>query len=99
MKVCQYNWHSASLLGWPFPVLKYEYIFQIKYTEATVSNNTLRLLWFEISKVLIAVLKNCCVICSVVTNTQFIVFIYFGKYLHSDDYLNTIAVLKYCTNI
>ena len=38
-------------------------------------------------------------ICSVVTNTQFIVFKYFGKYLHSDDYLNTFAVLKYCTSI
>jgi len=33
-KVCRYNWHSAGSLGWPFPVLKYKYIFQIKYTEA-----------------------------------------------------------------
>jgi len=27
-KVCQYNWHSAGSLGWPFPVLKYKYTFQ-----------------------------------------------------------------------
>ena len=33
-KVCQYNWHNVGSLGWPFPMLKYEYIFQIKYTEA-----------------------------------------------------------------
>jgi len=42
-------------LGWPFPVLKYEYIFQIKYTEAILSNSTGKLLWFEITKMLIAV--------------------------------------------
>ena len=29
-----YNWHSAGSLGWPFPMVKYKYIFQIKYTEA-----------------------------------------------------------------
>jgi len=33
-KVCRYSWHSAGFPGWPFPMLKYEYIFQIKYTEA-----------------------------------------------------------------
>jgi len=32
-----------------------DYIFQIKYTEAILSNNTRKLLWFEISKLLIAV--------------------------------------------
>ena len=31
--MCRYNLHSAGSLGWPFPVLKYEYIFQIKYTK------------------------------------------------------------------
>jgi len=36
---------------------KYKYIFQIKYTEAILSNNTRKLLWFEITKMLIAVLK------------------------------------------
>jgi len=36
--------------------LKYKYIFQIKYTEAILSNSTPRkLLWVEISKMLIAV--------------------------------------------
>jgi len=48
---CRYNWHSAVFLGWPFPVIKYKYIFQIKYTEAILSNSTLKLLWFEISKI------------------------------------------------
>jgi len=36
---------------------KYKYIFQIKYTEAILSNSTRKLLWFEISKMLTAVLK------------------------------------------
>jgi len=54
-KVCRYNWHSAGSLGWPFPMLKYKYIFQIKYTEAILSNITRKLFWFEISKMLIAV--------------------------------------------
>jgi len=55
--VCRYNWHSAGSLGWQFPVLKYKY-FQIKHTEAILSNTTRKLLRFEISKMLIAVLKN-----------------------------------------
>jgi len=54
-KVCRYNWHSAGSLGWPFPMLKYKYIFQIKYTEAILSNITRKLFWFETSKMLIAV--------------------------------------------
>ena len=29
-KVCRYNWHGAGSLDWPFPMLKYKYIFQIK---------------------------------------------------------------------
>jgi len=33
------------------------YIFQIKYTEAILSNSTRKLLWFEITKMLIAALK------------------------------------------
>jgi len=33
-KVCRYNWDSAGSLGWPFPMLKYKYIFQTKYTKA-----------------------------------------------------------------
>ena len=36
---------------------KYRYICQIKYTEAILLNSTRKLLWFEISKMLIAV-KN-----------------------------------------
>ena len=43
-------------MDWPFPVLKYLYIFfRIKYTEAILSNSTRQLLWFEISIMLIAV--------------------------------------------
>ena len=38
-------------------MLKYEHIFQIKYREAILSNNTRKLLWFEITKMLIAVKK------------------------------------------
>jgi len=47
----------ACSLGWPFAVLKYKYIFQIKYTEAILSTSTRELLWFEITKMLIAVFK------------------------------------------
>jgi len=35
---------------------KYEYIFEIKYTEA-ISSNTRKLLWFETTKMLIALKK------------------------------------------
>jgi len=38
-----------------FPMMKYKYIFEIRYTEAILSNSTRRLLWFEITKMLIAV--------------------------------------------
>ena len=37
---------------------KYTCIFQIKYTEADLSNSTQKLLWYEITKMLIAVLRN-----------------------------------------
>jgi len=39
-------------------MLKYKYIFQIKNTVAISSNSTRKLSWFEISKMLIAVLKK-----------------------------------------
>jgi len=45
-------------MRWPFPVLKYKYIFQIKYTEAILSNRARKLLWLEISKMLIALKNN-----------------------------------------
>ena len=36
-------WHSARSRGWPFPVLKYKYIFiRIKCTEAILSNTRSR---------------------------------------------------------
>jgi len=37
---------------------RYEYIFQIKYTEAVLSNSSRELLWFDIIKMLIPTLKN-----------------------------------------
>ena len=40
-------------MGWLFPMLKYKYIFQIKYTEAILSNGTRKLLWLETNKMLI----------------------------------------------
>ena len=54
----RYNSHSAGSLGWPFPVLNYKCIFQIKYTEAILCVSTRKLLWFEITKMPIAVLKT-----------------------------------------
>ena len=57
-KMCRYNWHSAGSMDWPFPILKCKSIFQINYTEAILSNSTRKLLWFEITKMLIAVLKT-----------------------------------------
>jgi len=57
--VCRYNLHSAGSLGWPFPMLKYKYIFSDKkYTEAILSNSSRTMSWFEISKMLIAHLKK-----------------------------------------
>jgi len=47
--------HNAGSLSWPFTMLKYKHIFQIKYTEAILSNSARKLLWFEITKMLIAV--------------------------------------------
>jgi len=44
--------------GLAIPMLKYKYFFQIKYTEAILSNSTRKLLWFKITKMLIALLEN-----------------------------------------
>ena len=56
-KVCRYSRHSAGSLCWPFPALKFEFIFQTKYTEAILTNNTRKLLRFEITEILVAVEK------------------------------------------
>jgi len=56
-RVCQYNWHSAGSLGWPFPMLKYKYIFQIKNMEAIFFTQHSETVWFEINKMLIAFKK------------------------------------------
>jgi len=42
----------------PFSTQKYKYIFRIKYTLAILSNSTQKLLWFEIGKMLITVLRK-----------------------------------------
>ena len=39
-------------------MLKYKYVFQIKCAEAILSNSTRKLLWFEVSKMLIAVYEK-----------------------------------------
>jgi len=46
-------------------MLKYKYIFQIKYTEATLLNSTRKLLWFEITKMLTG-LKNTFIVWSII---------------------------------
>ena len=46
---------QCRFLGLLFAMIKYKYIFQVKYTEAISSDSTRKLLWFEISKMLIAV--------------------------------------------
>jgi len=56
-------------MGWPFPVLKYKYIFQTKYTEAIFTNSTRKLLWFEISKMLIAVKNKFIVLFIIISGT------------------------------
>jgi len=55
---CRNNWHSAGSMGWLFRMQKYNYIFQIKYTKAITLNSNRKLLWFKITKMLIAVVKN-----------------------------------------
>jgi len=56
-KVRRCNWHSAGSLGWPFPMLAFEFIFRVKYTEAILSNSSRKLLRFETSKIPIEVEK------------------------------------------
>jgi len=51
----RYNWHSAGCLGWPFPMLKYKYIFEIKRKKAILSKSTGKLLWCKIAKMQAAV--------------------------------------------
>jgi len=55
-KVRRYNWLGVGSLGRPFPTIKY--IFEIKRTEAILSNSARKLLRFEIGKIVIAVLEN-----------------------------------------
>jgi len=56
-KVRRYNRGSAGSLGWPFPMLKYKYIFR-KNTRKQFYQTTLgKLLWFEITEMLTTV-KN-----------------------------------------
>ena len=58
-KVCRYIWHSAGSLGWPFLMLKYKYIFPIRYRKQfyqTALENCYSLKLLKISeKMLIAV--------------------------------------------
>jgi len=56
-KVCRYNWHSAGSLGWSFPMLEY-FSNKIYGSNFIKSNSTRKQSWFEISKMLTAVLKD-----------------------------------------
>ena len=53
--MCRYNWHSAGSLGWPFPVLKYKYIFSNKIYGSNFIKQQSGTVRFEIAKMLIAV--------------------------------------------
>ena len=66
------------------------YTFQIKYTEAILSNSTRKLLWLEITKMLIAVLNNKFVV-------SFVVFfgtLSFPKLI--PEYASGISFLVFC---
>jgi len=66
-EVRRHHWHNAGSLRRSFPMIKYKYIFQIKYMEAILSNSTQRLLWFEITNMPTAVEKkliNCIINCN-----------------------------------
>jgi len=59
-KQFRYNWHSAGSVRWLFPMLKY-----VQHTEAILSNSNRKLLWFEITKMLITLKKInllCCLL-------------------------------------
>ena len=50
-KVCRYSWHSAGSPGGPFSVLKYKRIFfEIKHTEAVISNSTRKPFGLKLAK-------------------------------------------------
>jgi len=55
---CRYNWYSAGSLGWPFPMLKQKYIFQIKYIEAILSNSTRNCYGLKLPKCRLQFKKN-----------------------------------------
>jgi len=52
----------AQFAGLAIPTLKYKYILEIKYTEAILTNSTRKPLWFEITKMLLAVLNKKCIV-------------------------------------
>jgi len=74
-------------------MVKYRYIVQIKCTEAVLSNSTWKLLWFETTKMLIAILKRkrtisdqqdvdvLCVLFYVSGSTLLTVYLYFVNVL------------------
>jgi len=48
----------VRFVSWLFPALKHKYIFSNKIYDSSLSSSTQKLLWFEISKMLIAVFKK-----------------------------------------
>jgi len=53
-------------------MLKYKYISQIKYAEKVLSNSTRKLLWFEITRMLIAVFRKINLLCHLLKFLAFI---------------------------
>ena len=55
--MCRYSWHSAGSLGWPFPTLNI-YISNKVHGNNAVKQHSETVKWFEMTKMLIAVLGN-----------------------------------------
>ena len=82
----RYIWHSVVSLGWPFPTVKYKYIFQIKYTKTILSNRTRKLLRFEITKMLVAISgKNIIVSFIIIFGTLLSPIVGLSLYIACDD--------------
>jgi len=56
--VRQYNWHALVPWVYHFQSEKYKYIFLKKYAETILSKSTRKVVWFDITKMLIAVFEK-----------------------------------------
>jgi len=62
-------------------MLKYKYISQIKYAEKVLSNSTQKLLWFEITRMLIAVFRKINLLCHLLKFSAHFRFLCAMKYV------------------